>query len=87
MNLKASSRRLLFFWGSWCPVCKQMEAMLNTYTGPIEIIRINVDRSPRYAIDYQILGTPTLCLMERNEEINRVVGAISSQQLGEFIDG
>lgn len=85
MNSKASSRRLLYFWGSWCPVCKQVEPMLQSHIWPIPIVRINVDRSPGYAHEYHVLGTPTFCLMERDKEIRRMVGAVSSYQLEEFI--
>ena len=83
----ASNKRLLFFWGSWCPVCKQMEPMLREHDWLIDVVWINVDRCPHHASEYQVMGTPTFCLVEYDKEIRRLVGAVSSNQLHEFIKG
>jgi len=79
--------RLLFFWGSWCPVCKQMETMLDMVELPVMVTRINVDRNPLMAMQHQVMGTPTFCLVDDTKEIRRVVGAVSSKQLKQFVRG
>lgn len=63
-----------------------MEPMLHSRVWPVPIIKINVDRNPKYAHEYNVLGTPTFCLLERNEEVRRTVGAVSSKQLEVFLN-
>ena len=89
MNSKALEPpvELLFFWGSWCPVCKQMEQILH-HIIDVPIIKINVDRHPTIASTYNVLGTPTWILLDKhNNEIRRTTGAVSTQHLQQFIDG
>ena len=61
--------------------------MLEASSWPIPVKKYNVDLAPVEAEKHQIRGTPTFCLMENNREIRRVVGAVSHNQLHEFIKG
>ena len=64
-----------------------METMLDTITVPVPVVRVNVDRNPVYALQYQVMGTPTFVLLDdTNTERNRVVGAISSKNFQRFIN-
>jgi len=78
--------KVLYFWGSWCPVCKQMEQMLDSVVLSVPVTRVNVDRNPLLAMEYQVMGTPTFCLVDTDrQEIKRMVGAISSKELRRFV--
>jgi len=39
------------------------------------------------AMQHQVMGTPTFCLVDDTKEIRRVVGAVSSKQLKQFVRG
>lgn len=88
--LTPNSPALVMFWGSWCPVCKRMEPMLEELKGEtkekVKICKINIDRNPRKTAEYNIMGTPTFYLFIRGKAQDMVFGAQSKKQLLEFIN-
>lgn len=80
-------RSLIFFWGSWCPVCKQAERMLPSFAEEtdIPIGAVNVDHSPHTASHYHIMGTPAFFLFHDGKMEQAVFGSMSSEQLKGFI--
>jgi len=86
--LQADKPVLAMFWGSWCPVCKRSQPMLEELSGDhneIKIKTINIDRNPQTASKYKIAGTPTFYLFVDGEKKAMKVGSVTRQQLEEFI--
>ena len=54
------------FSASWCIPSQQqklvLEALAQEYAGKLKIGNLNVDRNPRVASKYQIMGCPTLII-------------------------
>lgn len=73
------------FWGSWCPPCQQQKHVLGElaerYDDKLNIAKINIDRNPGIATQYDILGVPTYIIFKNGEIVDRAVGAKSPEQL------
>jgi len=81
---------LVDFWASWCIPSQMMTPVLNRlskeYDGKAYIRKLNVDQNARIRDKHKILGCPTFILFKDGQEIKRVVGAQSEDQLREIIN-
>lgn len=83
---------LVMFWGSWCPVCKRMEPMLEEMKEDLEEIgikvgTINIDQNPRSSAEYKIAGTPTFYLFDQEgDAVDMAVGAQTESQLKNLVE-
>ncbi len=87
--LQADKPTLVDFWGSWCIPCKQMEPILETLAASrpdLAVVKVNINRNRRLAIEYRVMGVPTFILFQNGEERGRVVGAHTAAQLQRFIN-
>ncbi len=81
---------LLMFWGSWCPVCKRAEPMLQEIAEEMDgkkitIKKMNIDRNPHIATRYDVMGTPNFCLFKNGELVKRKFGSQSKKQILEML--
>ena len=77
-------KRILRFTASWCGPCKSLAQNLEiaNLSMPIEVVDIDVH--PELAQEYGIRGVPTLVMLEENNEVKRVVGSKTVNQLQEW---
>ena len=77
-------KRILRFTASWCGPCKSLAQNLEiaNLNMPIEVVDIDVH--PELAQEYGIRGVPTLVMLEENNEVKRVVGSKTVNQLQEW---
>lgn len=77
-------KRILRFTASWCGPCKTLAQNLEiaNLSMPIEVVDIDVH--PELAQEYGIRGVPTLVMLEENNEVKRVVGSKTVNQLQEW---
>lgn len=80
---------LVDFFAYWCGPCMRMkpsiEKLEKELKSDVEILSIDVDVEQRLAQQYQISAMPTLVLFKNNQEVNRVVGYQSEEQLRNLI--
>ena len=87
-----SNKHLVFvdFYAEWCIACKVLEA--NTLENPLvisaledyEILKIDTDLYAEAASFYNVLGMPTLLILNtEGEEVYRSVGLIEPEELEE----
>ncbi|KAK7394536.1 hypothetical protein VNO78_15065 [Psophocarpus tetragonolobus] len=66
------------FSASWCGPCKFLEpaihAMSQKFTD-VDFVKIDVDELPDVAQEFGVQAMPTLVLVKRGKELDRVVGA------------
>lgn len=80
---------LVDFHATWCGPCKMMAPALQAYASEmgekLQVIKIDVDRNPQVALEYQIQGVPTLILFKQGRPVWRQSGALSTFQMHKAI--
>ena len=81
---------LVDFKADWCGPCKSMIPILKDVKQQlketISIIKIDVDKNPSIASQYQIRGVPTLMIFKDGKEVWKQSGVVQSNQLIEIIN-
>jgi thioredoxin 2 len=69
---------LVDFYADWCGPCKTMAPILDDLArermGRALVVKLDTDRNPAMARQYEIRGIPTLIVFRDGEEIKRQVG-------------
>ncbi len=88
--LKSATPVLVDYWAEWCGPCKMIAPILDevatSYSGKLQIAKMNVDENRDIPAKFGIRGIPTLMLFKNGELAATKVGAMSKSQLTAFID-
>lgn len=76
--LEAAEPVLVDFSAVWCSPCKMLDPIVERlaaeWTGKVKVVKLDVDHSPEIAMQYQVLGVPTLMLFVDGESLERITG-------------
>lgn len=71
---------LVDFFAEWCGPCKTMAPILKDVKKEVgeavTIIKVDVDKSPQAAQQYQVQGVPTLILFKKGKSLWRQSGVV-----------
>ena len=76
--LDASLPVLVDFTAVWCGPCKMLDPVVKQlaekWDGKVKVLKLDVDDNPQLAMEYQVMGVPTLMLFKNGEPVERVTG-------------
>jgi thioredoxin 1 len=79
---------MLYFTADWCNPCKRTKPFADELISEGANIKfIDADAEPDMVKNFKILSVPTFILIKNGEEVNRMNGAKTKEQLLEFLNG
>lgn len=81
---------LLDFYADWCGPCKMMAPVLTQLKEKmgdrLRILKIDVDKNQSLAAQYQVMGVPTLVLMQHQNVVWKQSGVMDVNTLQQTIE-
>jgi thioredoxin 1 len=69
---------LVDFTATWCSPCKMLDPIVKQlaqdWDGKVKVVKLDVDENPNLAMQYQVMGVPTLMLFVQGQLSQRVSG-------------
>ena len=76
---------LALFWAPWCGHCQHLlpiiDELASEYSGLVKFTKIDMDKSPGLASQYQVMSVPTMLVFKKGQVVNRLVGALAKDQI------
>ncbi len=81
---------LVDFYALWCGPCHLMSSILEEVNSQMknrmQLVKIDTEKYPDIASEYNIEALPTLVLFKNGEEIERIQGVLKTEQLIERLE-
>jgi thioredoxin 1 len=81
---------LVDFWAPWCGPCKMiapvLEEIASEYDGRVKVVKINIDENQTTPSNYGVRSIPTLILFKDGQEVEKIIGAQSKENLKQLVD-
>ncbi len=83
--LKSPVPVLLDFWATWCGPCKMISPIIDQVATEMasvaKVAKVDVDQAAELARRFNVRNVPTLVFIKNGEEVDRVVGATSKDNI------
>jgi len=82
---EANQPVLVDFGAVWCGPCKMLDPIVEEIAGDwldkVKVVHIDVDHSPNTAMQFQVMGVPTLMLFVEGEPVERMTGYMPKKKI------
>lgn len=81
---KSDKPVLVDFWAVWCGPCQMMAPILHELEAEmpdVQIGKVNVDEQMDLARQFRVVCIPTLIIFKNGQEVQRMVGVTSKEEL------
>jgi thioredoxin len=76
---------LVDFYATWCGPCQMMTPILEQVgtqmRNRLQVVKIDTDKYPGLATQYEIHALPTLVLFKNGQPVDRIEGVLQAPQL------
>jgi thioredoxin 1 len=83
--LQAETPVVVDFSAVWCGPCKMLdpvvEELASDWDGQVKFVKLDVDHSPSIAMNYAVMGVPTLMLFKGGEVQERLSGYMPKNKI------
>jgi thioredoxin 1 len=66
------------FYADWCGPCRMMapvfEELSKEYKGKVKFLKLDTEKETTLAQSFEVMGIPTLLIMNKGKEVDRIVG-------------
>lgn len=81
---------LVDFYATWCGPCQMMAPILEQIgidlKDRLQVVKIDTDKYPGLANQYQINALPTLILFKNGQPVERIEGVMQAHQLRQHLE-
>lgn len=85
--LKSEKPILLDFWATWCGPCMRQGPIVEALAEEgYNVGKIDVDQEMGLAQQFKVMNIPTLLIFKGGQEIHRLVGLTSKEDLKKLLD-
>ena len=88
--LKSDKPVLVDFYADWCGPCKMMAPVVaqlaDELEGKAKVGKLNIDDCMDIAGKYRVMNIPTFLIIRNGQEMERIVGAVSKNELQKKIE-
>lgn len=76
--LQAEMPVIVDFGAVWCGPCKQLDPLVEQlaaeWAGKVSFFKVDVDHNPDLAMQFSVMGVPTLMLFKEGQPVERMTG-------------
>ena len=80
---------LVDFYADWCGPCQMMAPILEQVGAQLKpslkVVKINTERYPQLASQYEIHALPTLVLFKNGQVADRIEGVLAAEQIAQRV--